>query len=561
MHKRSFAERHFTILLALILLVGAILRIAGFGWGLPEEKYYPSLEEDEKYYLMTVGNVDLFKFDLDPNFYIHGPLVTYLWEMTLSAARITGLADHQIDEERFSKDPHAYRRFILIGRFQAWLVGMAFLLVVALAFRRPLGADTALLATAILAVTWEPVVHSHLVRHDLPTALFLTGMVAQGYRVIKPGRTYDYLIMGVLMGFATLAIYVVGVYLGGATLLVAHLQKAKIEGDLSWRSLLDSRLIKAIGAAALTFFVFAPYSIYKLPTFLSAFSIMYSGWETDIWRVTRLTKGPMGALYLLAVVTPHALGYFFCAAGYAAIIYGWIKKRGQWVLLLIIPTMQLISLALITQKFSRHLIFLAAPLALLVARFLLYDLKEFLHNRSVRFANTAVFLIASLVIAGSLGQTLAVNYLSQKNQIPEEVSEWFEQNIPTGTKIAVNEGVFFSLIPPLDPRHYPDNKARYDVPEPIEHDKDALLNSEAEYFIDAGMILYGLHDKYRVEDCCEKHKTLVRWLESGEVFKKAKTFRIDPGWLGFLYDVKRLPLDMHRVNPQVEIFKRVHKGQ
>lgn len=557
MQKKTFAERHFTIILVLILVVGALLRLIGFAWGLPEDKYYTSLEEDEKYYLMTVGNVDLFKFDLDPNFYIHGPLVTYLWEITLSAARIFNLADHRIDEKRFSKEPQAFRHFVIIGRIQAWIVGMAFLLVVAIAFRRPLGADTALLATAFLAVAWEPVVHSHLVRHDLPTALFLTWMVAQGYRIIKPGRVYDYIVMGVLMAFATLTIYAVGIYLGGTTLLAAHLYKSGIENKLSARSLIDSRLLKAIAAAVLTFLLFAPYSIYKLPSFLSAFSIMNSGWEIDIWRVTRLTKGPMGAIYLLAVVTPHALGYFFCIVGYAAIVYGWIKKRGQWILLLIIPTMQLISLSIITQKFSRHLIFLAGPLAVLTARFLLYDLKEYMQNRSKRFANVIVTIIAFFIIAGSLGQTLVVTYLSDKKQIPEEVSAWFEKNVPPGSRIAVTEGVFFSLIPPLDSRHFPDNKARYKVVGSIEYDKAILQKSNADYFVEAHMILYGLHDKYLVEDCCEKQREMIRWLESGEIFKRVKTFKIDPGWLGFLYDVKWLPLDMHRVNPQVDVFERV----
>lgn len=556
-HNQLYFKQHFKKILILILIAGALLRIVSFDWGLPKDKFHVSIEEDEKYFLLAVRNMDISRLDLDPNFYIHGPFVPYLWEGTLSIARIFGLADHNLDEEYLAKNPAKYRKAILVGRVQALIVGLAFILMTALVFARRFGHDTALLAAAFLAFAWEPVHHSGVVRHDQPAALFIMLMVAQGYNIIKPGRRVDYIMMGVLVALTTATVYPAGIWLGGILFITAHLYRCKTEKTFSLKGVFNKNVAQFALSSIVIFFVLVPFPVIRFKEFLDFTSVLNSGWEADVWHVSRLTQGLKGAEYLLFRITPYALGFVFCIFAYIALVYGWVKRPRQWLLLLIVPTIHIISLAIITQKFTRHVVFLTGPLVVLTARFMLYDMKDFLEKSTGKLARPLVIVLVSLVLVFTLAQTISVLVLQSRVDFPTEISNWFEQNIPEGTTIATTGSPVNMIIPPLDPRHFKDLKPKYNVVEDVGRNMNKLINSKAQYLVDPHFIIYGMHNKFLVEEKYSKERKYIHKLESGKNFVLIKTFENDLGWLKFLFKMETLPVDMYRVNLKVYVYKSV----
>jgi len=553
---KPFAEKHFYKILILILLLGGVLRLVGFDWGLPKEKFHLSLEEDEKYYLMTVKDMDFARLDFDPNFYIHGPLVAYLWEATLSVARIMGLADHNLDEEYLAKNPAKYRKAMLIGRVQALFFGMAFILLIALVFRRGFGYDSALLAAAFVAVAWDPVHHSGVVRHDQPTGFFIMLMAARGYEILSRGRRRDYIVMALLMALATATVYPAGVLLGGCLFIAAHLGRLKSDEGFSLKNIFDRNFGWFAFCALVIFFLLVPFPIIRFKEFLDFKSILNSGWEKDIWHVSRLSRGINGAWYLLVIVLPLSVGFGLALFGYLALLFGWIKKRKEWLILLIAPTAHLVSLIIITQKYTRHSLFIVGPFFILTARFLLYEGRELLEKQIGRIARPLSLALVFVILLVSLGQTVSILILQAQRDIPMEVSNWFCENIPKGAVIATTVSPEVMLIPPLDKRHYPDLKDKYILRENIGRNKKRLRKSDAEYLVDPYYVLFGMHNKYLLEEEYEKERKYLDWLSSGKEFKLIKTFENDLGWFEKVFVYNYLPIDLYRINSKVLVFKR-----
>lgn len=558
MLKKTGSKSRFYWLLAAIMVVAALIRLVGFDWGLPKDRFHSSMEEDEEIFLQMVRGMDISRLDMDPNFYMHAPMVAYLWELSLGVARVFNLADHKIDNETFAKNPRGYRRILLAGRAVSFLLGLAFVAFTAILFRRWVGPDASLLAAAFLAVFWEPVNHSHIVRHDLPLSLVLLFITAQGFYLANLGRRRDYLVMGALLGVALSVIHAGGVSLGGPLYVTAHLLWLHKSGKLQIRHLPSRRFFEGLGAAALVAVAMSPFLIYNLPDVISVYKEVLgsSARETDLWRVTRWTQGFGGGLYLIFYMIPLAFGFLFTPLALGALIYYWVKRRGKWLLLIIIPSLHLLLLMVLTQKFTRHLLFSSAPLALLAARFALYDFKEILRQKIGAKADGLIWAMCAVILFGSFLQTAAVLYLSEKMDIPEAVASWMEKSVEDGAVIATIDHPVHFLIPPLDPRFFPDSKPRYSILEEMDHNKENLKNSKAEYLIDPVFLIRGLHNKYLKERPFEQEKEFIRWLDSGEDFRKIKTFSNDPGWMGFVFNTAILPLDLHRVNLEVVVYKR-----
>lgn len=554
----NWKKKKFAFILGACLIIGALLRLISFSWGLPEDYFHVSLEEDEEIYLEHIKGMDILALDLDPNLYLHGPVVAYLWEFSLGVARIFGLANHEIDKAHYAKNPRDYTNIILSGRMVSLLIGLALIFVVAFAFKQKFGGDTALLAAALIAVTWEPVNHSHIVRHDLPMALALTLMLAQAYKVAGLGRRRDYVWMGILLGLNIAIIHIAGIWLGGILFLSAHLLLLKKKGDWNLKNVFSVNMFLSLLCAMAAFLVLVPFVIFNFKDYVAVFFQLGvpSMREQDVWRVTDLTTGLRGIWFLLTSVLGHAVGFIFAFVSLAAIAYGWWKKRTDWLLLLILPSVQFLSLSLLTQKFTRHLVFVIPPLAILTARFLLYDFRGFLDKRLGVKSGPVLWLFIILMIGGSLAQTLAVTWLQEKGRTPDKVTNWMEENIPDNAIIGTIEAPVSNLIPPLSEHFSPDGRPKYMLISEIGRNISTVKKSDAQYIVDPHFMIYGLHNKYRNEDRYPNQSNFIKWLESEDEFVMVKTFENAPGFLGLLYDIETLPLDMHRVNLKVNIYQR-----
>ena len=549
----------FWICLILILIFAVLLRSRSFDWGLPSDSFHLTMEEDERIFMHMVSHMDLPRLDMNPNFHAHAPMVAYLWEIALTVSEAVGFSSHKIDDFHFAEDPHDYRNMILAGRAAMMVVAMIYLLLTALLFRKKLGDGPSLLATAFLAVAWEPVNHSHQIRHDLPSALLLLLVIRQAHYLMSKGRDRDYLLMGLWLGIGCSILYVPSLWLGGPLFLTAHLIFLHRSGKLKLRHVFGAPVWKTAAVTVGTFILLVPWVIIDFRNFMEVFVAIYLVpiVETDLWRVTRYTQGVGGALYVFTDMLPHAFGYGLTVLGVTALGYGWIKKRSDWLLFLIVITLQLVSISILTQKFTRHLIFIMGPFALIAARFLLVEMREKMRVRwNQRTADILVGAIAAVVLLISMAQTIIVSHYQDEQGIAERTSEYFREHIPGASIIAVVDHPAINMIPPLDSRHWPDNTPRYPVIDEIGYDIDSLRNSPAMYLADPRFFLRGLHNKYLNSDEFPKQRAFFEYLEHSGEWQRVVTFENNLEPFAWLFPWERLPLDMHRVNLIVDIYKR-----
>ena len=202
-----------------ILLVAAMLRVDGLGFGLPA-----LYDADEPLFVLTALKL-LRNGTLNPGWFGH-PGSTTLYALALvdivvlGAGLITGrFADLRAVESAIYADPGLV---VLPGRAFVLLCALAVIALTWVIARRLFGAPAATLAAALLALDPIHLRYSQIIRTDMHATVFmlLCGWAAIG--IAERGRLRDYLLAGLWLGLAIVTKWpaaVAGVAIGGAALL------------------------------------------------------------------------------------------------------------------------------------------------------------------------------------------------------------------------------------------------------------------------------------------------------------------------------------------------------
>jgi hypothetical protein len=243
---------------ALILLLAAILRFAGLGWGLPDIDVRPDEE-------LTVAMALKFGTgDLNPHWFWYPTFQGYLlfacdlflalyW---LAAGVIKSPADVVT---RYAADPSA---FYLIARSVSAISGTATVGLVYLLGRRAFGTAAGLAAALFMAVAFLPVRDSHFGTVDPPmVALAMMASLAAWSIYERPTRR-AYLLAGTFVGLAASSKYY-GV-IAAVAVLAAHALRPRREGEPSRSADLVLSGLCSAGA----FLATSPFVVIAFPEFV-----------------------------------------------------------------------------------------------------------------------------------------------------------------------------------------------------------------------------------------------------------------------------------------------------
>jgi Dolichyl-phosphate-mannose-protein mannosyltransferase len=243
---------------ALILLIAAILRFVGLGWGLPDIDVRPDEE-------LTVAMALKFGTgDLNPHWFWYPTLQGYLLfacDIVLVLYwLVTGVIKSPGDiVTRYAEDPSA---FYLIARSVSAISGTATVGLVYLLGRRAYGTAVGLTAALIMAVAFLPVRDSHFGTVDPPMiALAMLASLAAWSIYERPTRR-SYLAAGMFVGLAASSKYY-GVF-AALAVFAAHALRPRREGEP--RRLADLVLsgLCCVGAFVAT----SPFTVIAFPEFL-----------------------------------------------------------------------------------------------------------------------------------------------------------------------------------------------------------------------------------------------------------------------------------------------------
>jgi hypothetical protein len=321
-------------LLLAILLVAALLRFAGIGFGLAPPDAGPTLHplaRPDEQYLWNLG-LGIYMGDPNPHFFLYPTLLPNL--LALADAAFVAAASwlqgsREAVEIALLRDPRA---LILIDRGIVASIGAASVLLVHRLAAEAFGWRTGIVAAALLAVAHLHVRDSHFGVTDVPLAALVCAALLPALRIASRGLLRDYALAGLLTGLASSMKY-------SGVLLVPAIVAADLLGRAGGPARPLQRLALALALVPAGFLAGTPFALLAWPEFRDGVAAQLeaqagpnwlgvdlgSGWwhhlRFTLWHglgppllvaslvgmLVALRRAPRSALVLLAFCVPYAL--------------------------------------------------------------------------------------------------------------------------------------------------------------------------------------------------------------------------------------------------------------
>jgi 4-amino-4-deoxy-L-arabinose transferase-like glycosyltransferase len=236
-----------------VLLIALTLRIAGIGWGLPDQRHVLSYHPDEGPNLI-MGALDkgVPRPHLNLGFYDYGTLYFYLWQAgnainqtyNLVSLPPTGSPNHPV--------PDSPAALILVGRMLTAILGALTILPIAFTASLLFSRKAGLLAGLLWAIIPGAVMHGHYATVDMTAVFFVSLCVmytALAARQNQKEALISYFLAALMAGLSAAVKYNCAIVLAAPLLEAARNYPSR-----TWTKIM---VMAAISVLALTGFLFA----------------------------------------------------------------------------------------------------------------------------------------------------------------------------------------------------------------------------------------------------------------------------------------------------------------
>ncbi|HPN36229.1 MAG TPA: glycosyltransferase family 39 protein [bacterium] len=400
-------------LLLCILLLAAVLRFWGIGFGLPHERCRP----DE--YTIAVTALGMGGGDLNPHFFNYPTLFIYscfaCYALYFVAGYIFGVFHNSLDLGlSFLIDPSP---FYLISRTLSALAGVASIYALYVLCRRFFNQRIAGLAALLLAVAPLHVRDSHFGVTDV--FMLLLTLIAL-YHVLafnESGAAQDAGLAALFAGLAASSKYTAALILAPLALIILlQLRNA------SRRVALLRIGGLSLAVFALAFFFTSPYVVLDFKNFITDFS----------FESAHLADGHLGInlgrgwIYHLRFSLFHGLGGPLLLAGLAGLALLAVTARRIAPALLCFPLVYYLAIGRGYTVFCRYSLPLA-PFLAIGAAYLIAEVRR----RSLPAA--AIIAVAAIVPAMTV--SVQSDHLLAKKDSRVLAAEWFKENVHRPTSV------------------------------------------------------------------------------------------------------------------------------
>jgi len=319
------------------------------------------------------------------------------------------------------------------------------------------------LAALFLALSPTAAQHAHFITPDTYVTFFAVAATLFALRVLRTGRTRDYLVAGALAGLAAGSKY--NGIIALAPLVVAHLLRVEWSARrwATWRRLLDRPFLLALGMAPLAFVISTPYAIITPRAFLSDilfearhYASGHPGMEGDtiVWYLRYLWSWE-GVIFTLAVVQLVRIA---------------AQQRRRDLVLACFPVAYFLMIANYTVRNERTALLLIPFLCLLAAAGLVSIVGWTARLRwGPTMRTVGIVLLVIFFLAFPLRRVLAVNQEFAGPDARGLAQAWVDANLPPDAKVAAES--YAPFLPP----------DRYDVVY-----LSRLIDHTAEWYIENG---------------------------------------------------------------------------
>lgn len=414
--------------LCLILLVAALLRIDGAGFGLP------ALNDPDEPLFMATALEMLTGPTLNPGWFGHPGTITF-YSLIIVVALVGGLGvltGRFADFDAFAAAVYADPGIIFMpARLLMAACGVACVWMTYRLGRQLGGARLGLAAAAILAVNAVHIEYSQIIRTDVQASLFMLLCAQSALAIAKDGRRRAFLLAGLFVGLACATKWpavVIGVTVVGAALYQWRLGAAK------WGNLALFGL-----AAVATLFIVSPFLLIDHATVLQNLSgearplhpgATGGGLFANLgWYVT----GPL--------LSSMGMGGLLLAAG--GMLWGAEADRRWTVVILPFCLTFLLVIAVQSLRWERWIVPLLPFAALAVAR-ALCGLADLLPARTTQVALPAALLLLLMPMVA----TARIEAVERRHDTRQIASTWLRTHAPPGSRILIEHPAFDLLGEP-----------------------------------------------------------------------------------------------------------------
>ncbi|MCZ6633620.1 MAG: tetratricopeptide repeat protein [bacterium] len=411
------------------VLVGALLRFWGLGFGLPN-----FLRPDED--MVVLPALGMIGGDLDPYDYTYPTLYKYVLALIFRLAATLGVgpdveAPWQYAAYGFLVDGSF---FVGIARGVTAILGSLTVLVVYWIGKEGYGRFVGVAGAWFCAVSVLHVRDSHFGVTDVPSVCLLMFGVLYALRITRGGNLRDYIWSGVFVGLATGTKY--GSVLGVIPILVAHFCIKPRDASVISQWMFNRRIWIAFGVAGAIFILVSPYVLLRLDGFKRDFGF-------QVLHLFEFGHGEdlgSGWWYHLKVSLRYGLGWGILVLGVFGVgIAAARRSASDWVVL----SLLLVFYAITGQGkavFFRYVLPII-PLLCVLAGVCVDRLRKS-RVLPIRYAGLwgVAFLVAGLL--EPLWASVRLNRLLDRSDTRVLARAWVEDRIFSGAEIKNVGGLF-----------------------------------------------------------------------------------------------------------------------
>lgn len=426
---------------AAIILIALVMRIWTIDYDLPYV-----IHPDEPA-VIGVSLQVLKSGDLNPHFFHYPSLVFYVhalgYTLYYAFGRLAGIMSTPLDLADLSSivlgttlapDP----TIVMLSRAISLLLGVGSVAIVyligrSLTKRWEVGAIAAL----FLAISPTHIYHSRIVTPDVFITFFALCTVFFSVLIFHEGKSWQYVAAGIAVGFTAGSKY--NGALVGLVIVVAHFLRT---GWAGWK---DPRVYLTLPLAAVTFLITTPYAVLDYPAFLEALAFDTSHYATGHSGMEGNTvRWYLGFLWSTTNIVSLLAAF--------QIIRGVITRSKPTLLLASYPVIYFIFISRFIVRNDRTFLPIL-PLVFLLAAIPLVDLGHLwrlARDTRTRAIVAACFIfVAAIILVPPARASIGNNLQRNQTHIKALASEWIEDNIPPGSRIAIE-----SYGPYVDPDTY-----------------------------------------------------------------------------------------------------------
>lgn len=418
------------LVLGAILLLAAVVRFWGLGFGLPHTQARPDETQIiEPVRTLLSGHSPNF-FDY-PWLYMWASSALYLCYYVIGffAGWFHSVADLVADW------PHHWAPFFLINRALSATLGSLTVLAVFGTARRLWDERIAMIAAFFMALAFIHVRDSHFGTTDAMMTLFIvlsTMWLVDGHIT---GSRRSFVLAGVMGGLATATKYNAGVLM--FPVLVSQVVQVIESRRSGEKPAFDGRMFWFGIPCAAAFFVGVPFLVFDYERFSAAMVLLNESMHLGTGAVAKSLGS--GWLHHLRFSLLYGVGLPLLAISFVAAVILLVRRTGLMLVLLTFPIVYFYVIGSVRNLFFRYAIPIVPFLCLLAAWAVVTAARNIVRRRGAvepRSAILASWAFALIVIAPSAISVYHFDHLAAQTDNRVVVSRWFDEHVQPGASIA-----------------------------------------------------------------------------------------------------------------------------